>query len=108
MVPGGFFLTQSETWSNHFLVVFEPNKGGDDGGGEGFTAELGTRRDNNNSNNKRRGWSQGKDTRKSGGKLIPLSHASNNKAFWETNKTSVEWSLVWEAPNSCERRRGEK
>lgn len=96
MVPGRFFLTQSETWSD---------KGRDDGGGEGFTAELGTRRDNNK---KRRDWSQGKDTRKSGGKLIPLSHASNNKAFWETNKTSVEWSLVWEAPNSCERRRGEK
>lgn len=22
-----------------------------------------------------------------------LSHAPNNKAFWETNKTFVEWSL---------------
>lgn len=50
MVPGRFFLIQSETWSNRFLVAFEPNKGVDDGGGKGFTAELGTRRDNNNKN----------------------------------------------------------
>lgn len=75
-----------------FGVALFPNRAklfccvGDDGGGEGLAIQ-------GQGEKKRREWKEGKDMRKEEKKADRLSHASNNKALWETNETSVEWTL---------------
>lgn len=59
---------------------------GDDGGGGGLAIQ-------GQGEKQRREWKEGKDMRKEEKKADCLSHASKSKALWETNKTSVEWTL---------------